>query len=164
MNDCETMTLKADLVREAFKRLNRHDARGASELWSEDALWRVPNGVISGRDAVVAYFREIFEGLPDVRLELVAIAERGDDVFAQWHLTGRQTGWFNSIAPTGKSVAIDGIDHLVVRDGKIVSNTVVFDQLTVARQIGTMPPPGSHAENLMKRAFNVRTRLLTRGN
>jgi hypothetical protein len=63
------------------------------------------------------------------------------------------------VAPTGKALAIDGIDHFVVRDGKIVSNFVVVDQLQYARQIGMMPPDGSAADKAMKSVFNARTKL-----
>ena len=64
------------------------------------------------------------------------------------------------IEPTGKKLAIDGMDHFVLDgDGKVVSNFVVVDQLEYARQIGMMPPDGSAADKAMKAAFNVKTRL-----
>jgi hypothetical protein len=46
-----------------------------------------------------------------------------------------------------------------VRDGKVVSNFVVFDQLQYARQIGMMPPDGSTTDRAMKGVFNARTKL-----
>ena len=66
------------------------------------------------------------------------------------------------IEPTGKQLAIDGIDHFVLRDGKVVSNFVVTDQLAYGRQIGMMPPDGSAADKAMKAAFNVRTKVARR--
>ena len=67
---------------------------------------------------------------------------------------------WQGIAPTGKAIALDGIDHFVVRDGKIESNFVVFDQLEFTRQIGMIPPDGSAADRGMKGAFNAKTRLV----
>lgn len=64
------------------------------------------------------------------------------DVFAHWHLTGRHIGRLNGIAPTGRSISLDGIDHFVV-DDVIASNTVMFDHLEFARQIGMLPAGGS---------------------
>ena len=51
--------------------------------------------------------------------------------------TGTHSGasW-SGVEPTGKSVAMDGIDHFVVRDGKVVSSFVVFDQTQFARAVG----------------------------
>jgi SnoaL-like polyketide cyclase len=80
----------------------------------------------------------------------------------QWHMTGTHSGPLLGIAPTGKTLAIDGIDHFVVRDGKVVSNFVVVDQLQYARQIGMMPPDASAADRAMKRLFNARTKLAQR--
>jgi hypothetical protein len=84
-------------------------------------------------------------------------------VFVHWHMTGTHTGGaFNGIEATGRAVALDGIDHFVMRDGKVVSNFVVFDQMQFARQIGLMPPDGTRADRAVKSAFNARSRLLSR--
>jgi hypothetical protein len=95
-------------------------------------------------------------------MEVVSIAADGDDVFVHWHLTGTHTGPLLGIEPTGKPLAVDGMDHFVVRDGKVVSNFVIFDQMQYARQIGMMPPDGSSADKAVKTAFNLRTKLVQR--
>jgi hypothetical protein len=64
------------------------------------------------------------------------------------------------IAPTGKKLTIDGMDHFVIGDGSVRSNFIVFDQMQYARQIGMMPPDGSSADKAVKGAFNARTRLV----
>ena len=43
-----------------------------------------------------------------------------DDVFVHWHLEGTHEGPLLGIEPTGKPLAIDGMDHFVIRDGKVV--------------------------------------------
>ncbi len=58
-----------------------------------------------------------------------------------------------------KAVAIDSIDHFVIREGEVVSNFVVLDQLDYARQIGMMPPEGSALDKALKGAFNARMKL-----
>ncbi|HEX8052989.1 MAG TPA: ester cyclase [Thermoleophilaceae bacterium] len=151
----------ADLVRRAFEAVNRHDARAASELWSEDALWRVPEQTIRGPRQVAAWFEELFAAMPDVRFDVIAIAAEGPDVFVHWHMAGRHTGRLTGLDGTGRSIALDGMDHLVVRDGKIAANTIVFDQLESARQVGALPPLGSRADRLMTAMLNVRTKLVS---
>lgn len=162
MSDGRSTVSNVDLVRRAFEALNRHDVGAARKLWSDDALWRVPDRVSRGPREVASYFEEVFTAMPDAHLELIAIADQGSDVFARWHLTGRHAGPFNGIAATGNAIALDGVDHLVVRNGRIVSNTVVFDQLEFARQLGTMPAASSRAERVMKLLVNARTKLLRR--
>ena len=67
------------------------------------------------------------------------------------------------IEPTGKRIAIDGIDHFIVRDGRMVSNFIVADQIEIyARQLGMIPPDGSATNKAMKAAFNLRTTLARR--
>jgi predicted ester cyclase len=96
-------------------------------------------------------------------MEVVSLVEQGDDVFVHWLLTGTHTGGtFQGIEPTGRKIALDGIDHFVVRDGAVATNFVVFDQTQFARQIGMLPPDGSRADRAMKSAFNARSRLTAR--
>ena len=97
--------------------------------------------------------------MPDWNLQIVALAENGEDVFARWHLEGTHEGPLLGIQPTGKKLEIDGMDHFVVRDGKVVSNFVIFDQMQYARQIGIMPPEASAGDKALKAAFNARTKI-----
>jgi steroid delta-isomerase-like uncharacterized protein len=152
----------ADLIRWSFDILNSHDAASLAQLYTPQTVEHFPDRICHGGDEIVAYFREVFAAVPDWDIQMVGLAEQGDDVFVQWHMTGTHTGPLLGIAPTGKSLAIDGIDHFVVRDGKIVSNFVVVDQLQYARQLGMMPPEGSMADRAMKSLFNVRTKLARR--
>jgi ketosteroid isomerase-like protein len=109
------------------------------------------------------YFEEALAGYGGKwNFEVVAIAEDGDDVFVQWKITGRHEGRVAGLEPTGKPVTMDGIDHFVVRDGKVASNFVVFDQLQLARQVGFVPPDGSLGDRIAKRLFNARTKLARR--
>lgn len=83
-------------------------------------------------------------------------------MFVQWRLTGTHNGPLMGIEPTHKRITIDGIDHFVVHDGKVLSNFVVFDQMQRARQVGILPPDGSGADKALKSAYNARTKLLSR--
>jgi steroid delta-isomerase-like uncharacterized protein len=152
----------ADLIRWSFEQLNRHDADAMRQLWREDTLQRFPDRTCHGADEIAAYFEETFAAIPDFHMEVTAIAEQGDDVFIHWRLTGTHEGPALGIEPTHKSLAIDGMDHFVIRDGRVVSNFVVFDQMQYARQIGMMPADGSAADKALKRAFNARSRLIAR--
>jgi predicted ester cyclase len=148
-----------ELIRWAFEQLNRRDVTALKQVWDDDTVERFPDRTCRGVDEIGAYFENAFAALPDWHMEVVAVAEHGDDVFVHWHLTGTHQGPLLGIEPTGKPIALDGMDHFVVRDAKVVTNFVVFDQMQYARQLGMMPPDGSAADKAMKAAFNVRTRL-----
>ena len=152
-----------ELIRWVFAALNDHDAAAMGAAQSDTIVERFPEVTLHGRDEVEDYFRTLFAAVPDVRLEIQAIVEQGDEVVVRWHLTGTHTGApFQGIVPSGRSVAIDGVDHFVVRDGRIVSNFVIYDQMQFARQIGLLPADGTPGDRAAKAAFNARTRLLER--
>ena len=61
------------------------------------------------------------------------------------------------VEPTGKPISVEGIDHFVLRDGKVVSIYVGTDGMEFARQMGMMPPDGSAADKALKATFNAKT-------
>jgi predicted ester cyclase len=152
-----------ELVRWAFQMLNQHDVEPLRRFWTPATVERFPSATLHGAEAMAGYFQVLFAALPDFHMRIVDVAEAGADVFVHWHMTGTHTGArLEGIEPTGRAIAIDGMDHFVVRDGTVISNFVVFDQMQFARQIGMLPPDGSPADRATKAAFNAKTRLLAR--
>jgi steroid delta-isomerase-like uncharacterized protein len=152
----------AELVRWAFDMLNQRDVAPLREFWTDATVERFPDRTCHGADEIAAYFENTFAALPDFHIEVLTLAAQGDDVFVQWRITGTHEGPLLGIEATGKPIALDGIDHFVVRDGKVISNFVVTDQLDYARQLGMIPPDGSPADRAMKATFNARTKLARR--
>jgi len=152
----------AELVTWAFDVLNTHDIEPLKRFWTSDTLERFPDKTCRGSDEIAAYFEDAFRALPDFHMEVVAVAEQGDDVFVHWKLTGTHEGPLAGLEATGRRVEIDGMDHFVLRDGRVISNFVVFDQMQYGRQVGMMPPDGSAADRAVKGAFNARNRIASR--
>jgi predicted ester cyclase len=151
------------LVRWAFDVINSHDITPLRAFWTPATVERFPDGTYHGEDALAGYFEALFAALPNLHMHVTTITEQGEDVFVHWHLTASHTGAaFQGIEPTGRAIALDGMDHFVVRDSTVVTNFVVFDQMQFARQIGLLPPDGSAADRATKAAFNAKTRLLAR--
>jgi steroid delta-isomerase-like uncharacterized protein len=151
-----------ELVRWAIEMLNQHDVSPLRRYWTADTVERFPDRTCRGPDEIAAYFEDVFTAIPDFHMDIVALAEQDEDVFVQWRLTGTHLGPLQGIAPTGKPLAIDGMDHFVLREGVVVSNFVVFDQMQHGRQLGLMPPEGSMADRGLKAGFNARTKLMSR--
>jgi steroid delta-isomerase-like uncharacterized protein len=150
----------AELIRWAFEDcLNHQDVAPLRAFWTDETVERFPDETCHGADAIANYFARCFTGMPDFHMEIRALVEDGDHVFVHWRLTGTHRGPFAGIEPTGRSLAIDGMDHFELHDGRVVSNFVVFDQMQVARQLGVLPADGSPADRAMKSAFNVKTRV-----
>lgn len=159
----ETRSL-TELARHVFDDvLNRRDADALLEFWAEDVVEVFPTGTLRGRQAVRDYFAQTFAAMPDFHIEATHIAEAGENVFVKWHITGTFSGGpWNGIEPTGSWLEMDGMDCFTVRDGLVVHNFVVFDQMSFARQIGMMPPENSAGDRALRGAFNAKTRLRDR--
>ncbi len=151
-----------ELIRWAFEMLNRHDVEALRPCWNSETVERFPDRTCRGPEEIAQYFVDVFAAMPDFHMEVLTLVAQGDDVFVHWRLTGTHRGSIQGIAPTGRRLSIDGIDHFVFRNGKVVSNFVVFDQMQYARQLGLLPPDGSPADRRVKRVFNARTKLTAR--
>jgi steroid delta-isomerase-like uncharacterized protein len=152
----------ADLIRWAFEMLNHGDVSALRQTWTGDTVERFPDRTCRGPEEIARYFEDMLAAIPDLHMEVVAVAEQGDHVFVHWHLAGTHDGPLNGIAPTHKPLAIDGIDHFVIRDERVISNFVVVDQMQYARQIGMLPGDHSAADRALKRTFNARTSLIAK--
>ena len=153
-------TSNAELVRWAFDRISAHDVDALRQFWTPETYERFPDQELTGTDAIAAYFENTFRAIPDFHMEVRQVVEQGEHVFVRWTATGTHEGTFAGVGGTGKRVSVDGVDHFVIRDGKVVSNFVIYDQVQFATAIGLMPPTGSAADKAMKGAFNLRTRAL----
>ena len=147
------------------------DALGAQDLDRAVATWE-PGSVdrlhgfsdLRAPEGIRDYFGGIFAAMPDFRLEVLAMVTEGDDVAVRWRATGTFDGEakFEGLTPNGSSVALEGLDLLTVRDGKIVANEAYTNGMEFARQVGALPPQGSAAEGAMAAAFNAKTAVVKR--
>jgi steroid delta-isomerase-like uncharacterized protein len=144
-----------ELIRWAFEMLNQHDVSPLRQFWTEETVERFPDRTCRGADEISRYFEDAFAALPDFHMEVLTIAQDGEDVFVHWRLTGTHKGNLQGRDPTHRRVQIDGMDHFVIRDGRVISNFVVFDQMQYARQIGTLPPEGSGGDRAVRATFNA---------
>jgi steroid delta-isomerase-like uncharacterized protein len=150
------MPTNTEIVKGAVEALNNHDAAALCGFWAADGVERFPDETCHGTDAIGTYFQRVFDAFPDLRVAPEAFAEDGESVFMRSVISGTHTGGpFGGIVPTGKAIELPAIDHFTIRDGKIVSNFVVFDQMEIGRQLGLLPPDGGAADKAMKGAFNA---------
>ncbi len=150
----------AELLRWVFDRINDHDVASLRRFWTPETVEYFPDATCRGVDEVARYFEDKFANIEGFRLRPVAIVVDGDDALVHWRMTGRHVGPVLGIAGTGRSIELDGIDHFVIRGAVVVTNTVVFDQLSFARQVRLLPADRSTTDRLLKGAFNARTRVV----
>jgi steroid delta-isomerase-like uncharacterized protein len=165
MATAETKTRSpVEVARHIFEDvLNQHDADALRPYWAHDLVEELPTGTYRGPDEMASYFAESFAALPDFHIEPQQIIGEDDKVFVKWRMTGTFSGrpW-QGIEPTGDRIELLGIDCFTFREGQVMRNEAVFDQMSFARQIGMLPAQDSIGERAMKGAFNARTKLKRR--
>ena len=146
-----------------FEALARRDVEAMAALWAPDGTDRIAGQVEAvGPDGVRAYFTELFAAFPDFALTVRSTVADEDRVAVHWTATGTMTGPLWGLDPTGARVELEGIDLLRVEGDRLVRNDAVADGMSVARQIGLLPPAGSATEQRLFTAFNARTRTARR--
>lgn len=128
--------LKA-VVREYYARLDREDLDGALRVIGDDLEWRFSG---SNEPVTIATLPGNIRGFHDAFPESAHRIDRqtveGDWVTTLLTFTGVHRGEFLGVAPTGRRVAIQGINMHQVRDGKIVAGDSVVDMYSLMAQIG----------------------------
>jgi steroid delta-isomerase-like uncharacterized protein len=148
-------------ARSYFEAIAKRDTSAMAGHWKADGVDDlVPLGPLRGTGELVAFFRELFDAVPDSEMTVTRVVAGETQAAVEWRMTGHFTGGpFQGLDPTGRRVDIRGFDLLEIEDGEIVGNTAYYDGMAFARQVGLMPPENSSAENAMKSAFNATTKV-----
>jgi predicted ester cyclase len=113
------------------------------ELVADDFVdHQVPPGVSPDREglrSMMAMFRSAF---PDLKVETLAVALDGDELWVHSLATGTHQGELMGIPATGKSVSFAMMDRIRVRDGKAVEHWGVSEDLGMMTQLGVVPEMG----------------------
>jgi steroid delta-isomerase-like uncharacterized protein len=156
----------ARIARAYFEELERGDVEAPLRHYAPDAVaemsGRLPSG--SRREAVAAMFRELAGAFPDWSFQILDVIGEGDRAAVRWRLTGTFAGpgELDGFQPTGARVDIQGVDFVWVRDGQIARLEAYADNMTIARQLGLLPPQDSPTDQRMASALNARTRMARR--
>jgi len=124
-------------------------------VWNRRALDRIPEfyapdyvadyrpyaPVREGRAAIRGMVERAWAAFPDYHEELHELIAEGPLVMARFTISGTQAGAWGVLPATGKRVQFDEIVVLELRDGKVLHQRGVADNLTALRQLGALPMP-----------------------
>jgi steroid delta-isomerase-like uncharacterized protein len=126
------------LAHRYFDAWNRHDAAAVAASFAPDGTDTDPTaGPGLKPEATAAYAAALFTAFPDLVFDLDAIHAVDDRaVVGRWVMRGAQTGTLRDIPPTGRRVALPGVDVLTVASEGIASVVGYFDRQTPLEQLG----------------------------
>jgi steroid delta-isomerase-like uncharacterized protein len=134
------------LVAEWEASFNSHDLERAAKVFSPHAVvagikaggWVEERGPVAVRKSLEPYFI----AFPDVRLAITRVFHQGDLVIAEWVSDGTNQGSLAGAPPTNKRAGIHGLSFLTFDARGLISRSeTVFDEITVAQQLGLAPGP-----------------------
>ena len=121
-----------------FDAWNRHDPDGIVATFAPGGTYHDPTsgGELTGA-AIGQNAAGLFARFPDVQFEVVSVAEtdRGT-VVAEWLMRGTNNGPMGNAPPTGRTVALPGIDLIAVEGDLVRSVRGYFDRRELAEQLG----------------------------
>ena len=100
-----------------------------------------PPGVPSDREGGKLYLWGFLNAFPDSHVTIDDMIAEGDRVVTKKTFTGTHTGDFAGIPATGKTVTLQYVDIMRVREGRIVEHWLSMDQLSFMQQLGVIPAP-----------------------
>lgn len=91
---------------------------------------------IVGIDGFKAYYNNYLTGFSEVTFTILDAFGQGDKIVKHWRFQGKHTGEFFGIPPTGKTVNVEGVTLVKMKDGKIAQEQDFLDNLVFYQQLG----------------------------
>jgi steroid delta-isomerase-like uncharacterized protein len=138
------MEANRELLERYVELYNAGDLDACIELYADDAVQLMHDGVFAGPAAIRARLGKDLDAFPDAKYVVESFVEDGDRFADEWTFTGTNDGPLRlpdgTVVPaTGMPVAIKGMELVEVRDGKIVVDNLYYDFMAAVAQLGLVP-------------------------
>jgi steroid delta-isomerase-like uncharacterized protein len=132
------MTEPLEIAKKWLNAMNDHDLVQMSSFCWEDAVSDevADPPIAEGRNAITNSYRELFDGFPDCKAEILNIFSSPDHVLAEVRWYGTNKADFKGIPATNKVVDIRIAYIFHIEDGRIKRITEYYDGAAVADQMG----------------------------
>ncbi len=99
-----------------------------------------PENVV-GIENFKAYYDNFITGFSDIEFTIVDVFGQGDKIVKHWNFKGKHTGDFFGIPGSGKSVDVDGVTLVKMKNGKIAKEQDFMDNMVFLQQLGLLSNP-----------------------
>ncbi len=96
---------------------------------------------VRDRDGLKETVRAFRAGCPDLQITTDDLVAEGDQVTKRWTIRATHTRDLSGLPPTGKRIALSGLELFRLADGKIVECWTAYDNLSLLQQLGAIPTP-----------------------
>lgn len=126
--------------------INKDDLDKINSTYFDEniTLISIPENVV-GIDNFKGYYSNFVNGFSEHTFTIVDIFGQGDKLVKHWKFTGKHTGDFFGIPPTGKTVDVEGTTLVKMKDGKIAQEQDFMDNMVFMQQLGILSDPNNVA-------------------
>jgi predicted ester cyclase len=142
------------LFRNAVELVWNGDLDRAGEFFASDVIVHHPvqKEPFYGLEGFKQFPRMLRQGFPDLHVTIERVISEGDRIGARWIIHGTHTGVFPllPLRPSGRTMTLPVNEILHVRDGKLAELWLELNILSVAQQLGVLPPLDKLPPQLLK--------------
>lgn len=100
----------------------------------------LPDGRPQGPDGPLQASKGFRAAVPDLHAEIDDLVVAGDRASVHLHFYGHFSGQFQNLKGNGQTIDFQAFDLYRVKDGRIVENWHLEDNLTLLKQLGAIKP------------------------
>lgn len=126
-----------NVARQYLDAWNARDADAIVKTFADGGTYRDPASGEIAREAIAANAKRLWSAFPDLSFEIASIAEAGaGKVVAEWIMKGTNTGPFQGLPATGRTISLPGIDVFEIGADGINAVKGYFDTRAIPDQLG----------------------------
>ena len=99
-----------------------------------------PPGIPPDREGGKVYLGGMLAAFPDAHFTIDDMIAEGDRVVTKKTFTGTHSAALGDLPATGRSVNLQFVDIMRVREGRIIEHWLSMNQLSFMQQLGVIPP------------------------
>lgn len=112
-----------------------------SENFDEKVTMIMSPQNIVGIEGFKDYYQNFLTGFSNIQFTIKDAFGHKDKLVKHWRFKGKHTGDFFGIPPTGRSVDIEGVTLVEMKDGKIFQEQDFLDSMVFMQQLGLVSDP-----------------------
>lgn len=123
----------------------KRDIEAGSALLHQDMTYIGPRVTVHGKSNYVELIKGYMSVLSESNFRIIDMIEENDKVLCHAEFTGVQSGPYGDIPATNKKVRFQLMSIVRIQDGKIISETEIFDEFGLMLEMGVEFGQKEHA-------------------
>jgi len=129
-----------EVVRRFLAGVRDNDIAALNETMADNSVIHAAVGVDLNKEASKQGTTSIHISFSDISITIEDIVAEGDKVSTRLTLTGKHTGKYQNINPTGSTFSVSRFIIFHLDDRKITEAWYLTDMLSIYQQLGALPP------------------------